>query len=462
MPPGRRPSTAPPLLFFLSLLFLIHLLRRLPHTRRQHDLPLVLRAATPLFTYAISTARNVHGNRCAVLRCLPPAKSPVVSLRTVCDIVTLTAVPKTTPPATHLCVLHYLVRHWDALSRTYNDGLFHVSPAILLRHDPVLLPTFSDPLHFPLAANARSISPDWFSVFPSNRSRPVFADWHSAALKLHNSANPPSALLQTALNRARSCADPAVECHPRDISIARDCSAIPSASCLFHRDPSFLSSFLIAAAALVTLHHLLDAVSGFVPRRRLTTLRLLLAAEWGQARYDVLALVALALFAFALLAGLPHWPDIVATLGRPLSVSVKHRLQNVQIEDPMDVFAGAASLRGRWDGYAYVMADGTNWVRISGPGAAMVVLLTAGAMRMREAVGQGLLVRCITFVLGVRVLCFLIKTVGKASERRKDEDEEYATRLEASLFRRKQRSRSFLSSRELEVGQASEEKSMRR
>lgn len=442
---ARPSSLLPPSLLFLSLTTLFYLWHRISF-RSLHDEALELRSSTSLFSYTISTARNIAGNRCAVLRCMSAADAPPLP-RTSCDVVTLTIKPVKSA-STRLCIVDYVSTHWDALSRTYNDGLFYVSPTVALRHDPAQLPLTGKAVHFPLARDSRDISPAWFSVFPSNVSASVFKAWAKATTNLPKHAAPPE---HVSLNRARNCRNKDVECHPRDTAIAQACDGLPGKKeCATERRPGWVVAAVVALAVMVAVHQLVDAAAGFISRRRLAALRALTGGNVGAARREALVIFMLLLGGIVLLAGLPRWPDVVRTVARPLAVSVRHRLQNVHVEDPMDAFAGAADLRGRWEGYAYIMADGTDWVRISGPGVGMVVVVVGWVMQVREAVGAGLLVRCVMMIVAVRVLCLVVKVVGSVSERRLDEDDEYVDRREAGMFRRsKDRSRSFLSQRDL-------------
>lgn len=447
MPTKRAPSAVRPALTLLSVTLTFFTLQTASF-RRTHDEPLNLTSKSANFNYAVATHRNAHGNRCALLRC-GPAGLPRSLLTTSCDRVEVTVKSSRANLSTRFCVVDYLHSHWDSLSRTYNEGLQFVASTVTLRHDTIHLPTEGAAMHVTLARNFHDISPSWLSFFPSNATRAVVRAWHRAIPAVPRTAPAPE---QAALNRARNCRAADVVCHPRASAIRAHCDGLPrQTAAVCARGASratWIAALLHALTLLGIVGVVADSLRGVVSRRRARALATLVGS--GNISSIHARVVVFLLTTLILLAGVPRWPELVQTIARPFSVSTKHRLDPHHLPEATEFYGAVPDLRGRYEGYAYLMSDGSDRVRIAGPGTGAVVWIVGVALAAREAMEDGLIVRCLLLFGMAQVACTAFVGIAGASGKRRPEDDEYADRKsEEAFFKKgKERPRSFMMMRD--------------
>eukprot|EP00177_Eucheuma_denticulatum_P005466 GFKZ01009930.1.p1 GENE.GFKZ01009930.1~~GFKZ01009930.1.p1 ORF type:complete len:455 (-),score=56.41 GFKZ01009930.1:976-2292(-) len=431
MPPTPS-SPLPPLFLLLLLTFL---LRNLPTFTPKHDEPFTLTFRTPTATFHTATSRNPFQSRCVLLHC-STAPPPL----TKCDYLQLTQFNTTRSP--RLCVLDYLAANWDSLSRTYNDGVFHVSSTLHLQHPPHHLPTHSKKLHVPFARLPPDISPVWFALIPSNTTRKLIREWAAAANKLPAKSQAPE---QTALNRIRDCRSPDIMCHPRSASIKLSCDGLDYAQQCAMRDPNapWLRAFLKAVTLMAALRMSVQALERILARKRLKTITV-----WTALDVSVpvkVAVVAVASgFAMIMLLLMLKWSTMLQVLGRLIVVKVVRRLDVARV----DGRAFGGELRGAWDKYAFILADGAERVVVSGPGAGFVVWLFEIVRWVQVAVEDGLLLWCFVALILVRAAMEAIAIVAGVRGKKRVVEEEYADSREYAMYRRREKGRSFVLAKE--------------
>lgn len=434
MPKSKRPSLAPflALLVFFSLT-LFHYIP--PKILPPHEPSLVRTIVISNSTFKVSTLRNRRSNRCAVIYCTPP--SILASLEEPsCDLIFLEmqASPKVSP---RLCPILYINSQWDAVSTTYNHGFVYTSKHVALRHRTPQLPLDSHAVHFPVARNNLDIAPLWFSVWPSNATKLVFTAWAREAAFAKPDAPAPE---HASLNRARSCHAPDVVCHPRRASLAWTCDGSrESSKC------QITSSWVIAARMAVISMTVVFSLAILLAGAARAAARLRVLTSALSAPVSMRPTVALLAVGLIALVG-EDWPVIVQVLARIFSVSFKQKLDTSHVLTG-DLYRAVPELRGVYEGYSYVYRDGNFAVWISGPGVSMVVGLSSVILFLKRVLFNGLLVKCVFWILVIKSLTTVVCMVAVHGKKDvgEEEDEYYRRRTDfAQLQRPRQKSRSFL------------------
>lgn len=187
-----------------------------------------------------------------------------------------------------------------------------------------------------------------------------------------------------------------------------------------------------------------STVGALLPRNRTAKLRSLTGLDVGVGT-KLVAIGLATLFAGGVLLAAVRWSVAVTVLARMMAVKAVRRFDVQRVEGVS--FGGEVD--GGWRSHAFIIADGLERVAVSGPGAGFVVWLFGSVRWIAIAVEDGLLVWCFAFLVAFKMfLEALVAVAGVGGRKRINEEDEYADRREAFMFRRKEKGRSFILSRE--------------
>lgn len=207
-----------------------------------------------------------------------------------------------------------------------------------------------------------------------------------------------------------------------------------------------MRAFLIALATMLSLRIFVSTVGALLLRKSVARLRSWTALDVGTGGWFVVVGGGAILVGGILLAAV-RWSVAVTLLARIMAVKAVHKLDVEGIEGVS--FGG--EVRGGWRTHAFVIADGVERVAVSGAGSGVVVWLFGGVRWIAMAIEDGLLVWCFVFLVAFRLLLGAVSFVaGVGVRKRVDGDDEYADLKEAFKFRRRERGRSFVLSRDRE------------
>lgn len=205
-----------------------------------------------------------------------------------------------------------------------------------------------------------------------------------------------------------------------------------------------MRAFLIASVTMLALRMFVSTAGAFLLRKSVARLRFLTALDVSAGGWFVMSSVGLILVGGIFLAAV-RWSVAITLLARIMAVKAVHKLDVERIEG----FSFGGELRGGWRAHAFIIADGAECVAVSGAGASIVVWLFGGVRWIAVAVEDGLLVWCFAFLVTFRLLLEAVSfIVGVGGRKKINEDDEYADRKEAAMFRRRERGRSFVLSKE--------------
>lgn len=211
------------------------------------------------------------------------------------------------------------------------------------------------------------------------------------------------------------------------------------------RDPNapWLRAFLKAVTLMAALRIWVHALERIIARKWLKAMRIWTALDVSFGIKVVVVAVGLG-FSMVLLLLMLKWSTMLQVLGRLIVVKVVRRLDVERVDGRS--FGG--ELRGAWEKYAFVLADGAERVVVSGPGAGFIAWLFEIVRWVQLAIEDGLLLWCFVALVLVSVGMEAIVMVAGVRGKKRVVEEEYADSREYAMYRRREKGRSFVLAKE--------------
>lgn len=393
-----------------------------PNLHRTHEQGLTHQASTRHFKFKTTILRNIEGNRCVLLRCSSPNQLRIPQKNT-CDILYLQITATKHNRSALFCPVDYVAANWDELSLTYNEGISFLADHVSVRPDARHLPLEGKhkPVHFGRARDPSRISPDWFSVFPSNETRALFVAWSLAPA----TGIPPH---HSSLNRARTCLSKDVTCHSRRGILRFQCDGASDGLKCLNPDLSLhlFRAIMIVIGTIIAASHMQAAVATVLPKWRTP----------AKQKSMPLSSVLLAL-ACVVALGANNWTVPVRMITNIFGLRYDHRFEEAHFESG-DIYRVATDLRGRYDGYAYIFRDGALMVRVAGPGISAVVAIVTSLFFFTRVCADGFLATGLLGLITVQFVCWAVVAVVGSRGRKDDDDDEYFVRRSDVIGLRRQ------------------------